>query len=151
MLAHTVIAAAQSASASYSGGRGVAALAIGGLSAWRGYVRAERVEHETGRRPWGWSPTVWSVLCFFSLVIGRLCLRAAADRAAKQPRLQPAGPPMAPSAPVFAAPAAMPFAAPAPVPAEQFAATAAPTVAAPTAPAASMPAASRSMTILPER
>ena len=92
MLAHTIVAAAQSASSSYSTGQGVAALAIGALSAWRGYVRAEAVERETGRRPWGWSPTVWSVLCFFSLIIGRLCLRAAADRAAKQPRPQPAQP-----------------------------------------------------------
>jgi hypothetical protein len=104
MLAHTVVAAAQSASSSYTAGQGVIALAFGALSAWRGYVRAERVEHETGRRPWGWSPTVWSVVCFFSLVIGRLCLRAAADRAARQPRL-PAQQPTLPAQqpPVFAA------------------------------------------------
>jgi len=112
MLAHTIVATAQSASTSYSAGRGVAALAIGALSAWRGYVRAEAVERETGRRPWGWSPTVWSVLCFFSLVIGRLCLRAAADRAARQPRPQPVQPvqPVPPPVPgqVTAAPAPAP-------------------------------------------
>jgi hypothetical protein len=147
MLAHTVVAAAQSASSSYSAGQGVAALAIGALSAWRGYVRAERVERETGRRPWGWSPTVWSVLCFFSLLIGRLCLRAAADRAAKQPRLQPAGQPM--PAPVFAAPAEMPFAAPAPAAVPAQPAPAAPV--GPVTPAANMPAVSRAMTILPKR
>jgi hypothetical protein len=92
MLAHTIVATAQSASSSYSASQGAVALALGALSAWRGYVRAEKVERETGRRPWGWSPTVWSVLCFFSLLIGRLCLRAAADRAAKQPRPQPVQP-----------------------------------------------------------
>src|SRR5205807_6285653 len=111
MLAHTIVATAQSASSSYSTGQGVAALAIGALSAWRGYVRAEAVERETGRRPWGWSPTVWSVLCFFSLIIGRLCLSADAVREAKQHRpqtLQPTQPvqpmqPVQPTQPVYAA------------------------------------------------
>ena len=96
MFSHAVVAATQSASTP-AGAQGIVALAIGGLSAWRGYVRAQQVELTTGRRPWGWSPTAWSILCFFSLLIGRLCLRAAADRAARQ-ALQSAPMPPAPAA-----------------------------------------------------
>lgn len=139
-MSHTLLAATQSASSPGSA-QGIFALAIGGLSAWRGYVRAQRVEELTGRRPWNWSPTVWSVVCFFSLFIGRLCLRAASDRAVRQG----VRPPMTAATPA-------PWQ-PAPEPAPQFAV---PTVPAaftqPAAMPAAMPAAppvARAVTILP--
>ena len=56
-------------------------LVLCGLWAWRGYVRAERFERETGVRPWGWSPTGWSVMCFCTTLLGRLLLESAASRA----------------------------------------------------------------------
>lgn len=133
MVPHTLVAAAQSASTP-AGARGVFALAVGGLSAWRGYVRAKRVVDLTGRRPWNWSPMVWSVVCFFSLFLGRLCLWAASDRALRQGVRPASAPnPAAVPAPMFAA-------APPPAPVAAMAAT---------TPMAAGPAAPRAMTILP--
>jgi hypothetical protein len=64
----------------YHGPPLVVSLALCGLWAWRGYARADRVEKETGLRPWGWSPTAWSVLCFASTLLGRLFLESAISR-----------------------------------------------------------------------
>ena len=59
-------------------------LAIAGLFAWRGYRVAQRVEQERGKGPYGWEPTTWSIICFCTLLFGRLLLAAAVSRGAKQ-------------------------------------------------------------------
>ena len=85
----------------FRGPRLVVSLLLCGLWAWRGYVRAERVERETGQRPWGWSPTGWSIMCFTMTLLGRLLLEVAIGRMDKRPR-----PALIPPPPVHAPPLA---------------------------------------------
>ena len=61
--------------------RSLVGLAVCGLSARRGYRRAELVVRETGQLPRGWSPTTWSGICFSSLVVGHVWLSTAAGKA----------------------------------------------------------------------
>lgn len=78
-------------------------LAIAGLFAWRGYRAAARAEHAHGRSPYGWEPTTWSIICFSTLLLGRLLLAVAISRGGQNVQLprgvdpwrpeEPAGPP----------------------------------------------------------
>ena len=92
--------------------RSLVGLAVCGLSAQRGYRRAELVERETGRLPRGWSPTTWSGICFASLVVGHLWLSAAAGKARALPRPVADPLPEAPDPRFSWAPAAEPLPAP---------------------------------------
>lgn len=55
-------------------------LLVCGLFAWRGYRRALAVERTTGRSPYGWEPTSWSIVCFCLTLLGRILLEAGASR-----------------------------------------------------------------------
>jgi hypothetical protein len=69
---------------SYSTSSGVPgivwSLAIAGLFAWRGYHAAVEVERINGRPPYGWEPVTWSIICFCTVLFGRLLLAAGASR-----------------------------------------------------------------------
>jgi hypothetical protein len=56
-------------------------LAVCGLFAWRGYYRALGAERATGRSPYGWEPTTWSIVCFCLTIVGRVLLESAINRA----------------------------------------------------------------------
>jgi hypothetical protein len=60
-------------------------LAIAGLFAWRGHHAAAQAERLNGRSPYGWEPVTWSIICFCTLLLGRLLLAAGASRA-RNPR-----------------------------------------------------------------
>ena len=78
--------------------RSAVGLAVCGLSARRGYLKAEAAERETGSLPRNWSPTTWSAICFASLLIGHVWLSTAARSTIASPRT-PASPPPLPDAP----------------------------------------------------
>jgi hypothetical protein len=69
---------------SYSTSSGVPgivwSLAIAGLFAWRGHRAAVEVERLHGRPPYGWEPVTWSIICFCTVLFGRLLLAAGASR-----------------------------------------------------------------------
>lgn len=56
------------------------ALALCGLSARRGYVKALAFERSYGQGPRGWEPVSWSILCFSLLLIGHAMLGSALKR-----------------------------------------------------------------------
>ena len=109
-------------------------LAVAGLFAWRGYFAAQRVERQQGRSPYGWEPTTWSIICFSTVLFGRILLAAGESRGRKNPSVQPwnAGnppawaPPTAPLAPTWTPQPFTPFNPPPSWPAVQSRPTAEP-------------------------